>query len=202
MDSRARRFSCPSSGNVVQKKKSRVSLNDMSTEFDHVLSTGSLLRRVCLTCHTPLTLSARKCKSCKSKLVIIWYRRVDTTGWRNPRRPPIYIPYPRNYAQCKYFLKGEECVNNPCCFAHGKDELEIWELYRSRGNFSQDYTIATNSISNLGNVFLRVVARKQQPVVEQQGTIHVRSRSLMYIETRKLKTIINLQAFASFALAW
>ena len=146
MDSRARRFSCPSSGNVVQRKKARVSLNDMSTEFDHRLSTGSLLRRVCLTCHTPLILSARKCKSCKSKLAIIWYRRVDTTGWRNPRKPPIYIPYPRNYAQCKYFLKGKECVNNPCHFAHGKDELEIWELYRSRGNFFQDYTIATNSL--------------------------------------------------------
>ena len=40
-------------------------------------------------------------------------------------------------------------MNNPCHFAHGKDELEIWELYRSRGNFFQDYTIATNSISTI-----------------------------------------------------
>ena len=137
MDSRARRSSDPSSGNALQRKKARVSLNDMSTKFDHVLSTGSLLRRVCPTCYIPLTLSARKCNSCKSKVVLIFYKNFETTGWTNPRKPPIYIPYPHHYSQCKDFLKGKECANNPCGFAHGQDELEIWELYRSKGNFSK-----------------------------------------------------------------
>ena len=149
MDSRARRSSYPSSGNALQRKKARVSLNDMSTEFDHVLSTGSRLRRVCPTCYIPLMLSARKCNSCKSKVVLIFYKNFETTGWTNPRKPPIYIPYPRHYSQCKDFLKGKECANNPCGFAHGQDELEIWELYRSRGNFSELYKFnSTNSISN------------------------------------------------------
>ena len=118
-----------SSTNVVASKK--VSLNDMPTDHDHVLSTGSHLRRICSSCNAPRVFSASSCKSCKSELVV-WYRKVNTTIWKKPRMPPNPIVFGR-YVQCKHFKMGKSCVKTPCKFAHGQDELEIWELCRVKG---------------------------------------------------------------------
>ena len=39
------------------------------------------------------------------------------------------------YLQCKHFLMGKACVKTPCKFAHGDDELEIWDLLRGSSKF-------------------------------------------------------------------
>lgn len=117
------------SNNMVVPKK--VSLNDMPTDHDRVLSTGSHLRRVCPSCNAPRAFSVPRCKSCKSELVV-WYRKVNTTIWSKPRMPPNQSVLGR-YVQCKHFKMGKSCVKIPCKFAHGQDELETWELCRVKG---------------------------------------------------------------------
>jgi hypothetical protein len=121
------------STNAVQPKK--VSLDNMSTAFDKNLSSGSHVRRVCPSCKTPRAFSCnvRSCHSCRSELVV-WYRKNNTTCWTKPRMPPnqdVVGPY----LQCKHFLMGKACVKTPCKFAHGDDELEIWDLLRGKSKF-------------------------------------------------------------------
>ena len=107
----------------------------MTTAFDHALSTGSLLRCVCPKCNTPRVLlsSVRSCHSCKSELVIS-YRKVGSSSWTKPRKAPKHVSGP--YQQCKHFLQGKPCVKTPCKFAHGQDEVEIWELCRGKSKFA------------------------------------------------------------------
>lgn len=138
MDSETTEFNQPSFANEVKTKKDQLSnaLNEMSTDGDHILSTGSCLRRVCPTCNVPLSFSAQTCNSCKNRIVNVWYKNVDTNSWTNPRKPPRCTPDSQPYVQCQNFAKGKKCVNTPCRFAHGQDEMEIWELYRSLGNRS------------------------------------------------------------------
>ena len=112
-----------------------VTPNDMSTVFDHVLASGSHLRRVCPTCKTPRAFSHDlRCGSCNSELVV-WYKKISTTTWVQPRRPPdkVYGPY----LQCKHFIMGKMCVKTPCRYAHGQDEVDIWNLCRSKGGCCQ-----------------------------------------------------------------
>ena len=118
-----------SSTNLVVPKKA--SVNDMPTNYDQALSTGSHLRRVCTSCNAPRPFSMFRCDSCKSELVV-WHRKVNTTIWTKPRMPPNHIVLGR-YMQCKHFEMGKSCVKIPCKFAHGQDELEIWELCRVKG---------------------------------------------------------------------
>ena len=119
--------------NVIRTRKGKISLNDMPADFDHILSSGSQLRRVCTTCHAPQVFSRKTCGSCKSRL-LIWLRKVNTSNWINPRKPPNDVPRGR-YVQCKDFRRGEVCGKTPCSFAHGQDEEEYWELCRLKGNF-------------------------------------------------------------------
>ena len=132
MDTHATRSKNSSTNTVLPKK---LSLNDMSTDFDRTLSSGSQLRRVCSTCNTPRAFSynQRNCHSCRSEFVV-WYKRVTTTGWVRPRMPPNQDIAGR-YVQCKHFLQEKRCVKTPCAFAHGEDELEIWELCRVKSKF-------------------------------------------------------------------
>ena len=111
------------------------SLNDMPTVLDHYLSTGSLVRCVCPKCNTPrvLPVSIRNCHSCNSQLVI-WCRKVGTLSWSQPRKPPKDVSGP--YQQCKHFRQGKQCVKFPCKFAHGRDEMEIWDLCRGKSKFA------------------------------------------------------------------
>ena len=115
--------------------KKEGSLNDMPTVLDHSLSTGSLVRCVCPKCNTPRVLSVniRNCHSCNSQLVI-WCRKVGTSSWTQPRKPPKDVSGP--YQQCKHFLRGKQCVKFPCKFAHGRDEMEIWDLCRGKSKFA------------------------------------------------------------------
>ena len=99
----------------------------MPTDHDHVLSTGSHLRRVCSSCNAPREFSTSRCNSCKGELVIR-YRKVNTTNWTQPRMPPRQ----GLCVQCKDFLKGKCCFKR-CNLAHGQDELEIWELCCVKG---------------------------------------------------------------------
>ena len=115
---------------MVVSKKGKVPFNDMPTDHDHVLSTGSHLRRVCTSCNAPQVFAMSRCDSCKSELVIR-YRKVDRTIWTQPRMPPNRIELGR-YVLCNHFKKGERCYRN-CTKAHGQDELEIWELCRVKG---------------------------------------------------------------------
>jgi hypothetical protein len=137
MNTHATRFMNSSSTNVALPKKDKISLHDMPTDYDRILSSGSQLRRVCTTCNTTRAFSLRRCNSCKSRL-LIWYRKVNTTNWINPRKPPNGI-FRGRYVQCKDFRRGKVCVKTPCNFAHGQDEVEFWELCRLKGKFM--YTI-------------------------------------------------------------
>ena len=119
--------------NPALSKKDKVDINDMPNNVDRVLSSGSLFRRVCPSCNTPQVISTQICPSCKRELVI-WYKKVGTSRWVNQRKPPSDVL--GRYVQCKHFLLGKRCVKYPCTFAHGQDELEIWELSRRKGKFS------------------------------------------------------------------
>ena len=116
-------------------KDPQSTLNDMSMDFDHVLLSRSRVRRVCPTCNTPraFTYGAR-CHSCNSELVV-WYKNINTTIWVQPRKPPNDVS--GAYIQCKHYAQGKTCVKTPCKFAHGQDEIEIWELFRSKGAYCQ-----------------------------------------------------------------
>lgn len=122
-----------SSSNLVLPGKGHSSLNDMPTVLDHVLSTGTIVRCVCPKCKNPRVVSKRNCHSCGSELVI-FCQEVGTSDWTQPRKAPKDIS--GSYQQCKYFLKGKDCVRTPCTFAHGQDELEIWKLCRKKSKFS------------------------------------------------------------------
>lgn len=65
----------------------------------------------------------------------MWYRDSNATKWINPRKPPKECILTGRYVECKYFQQGEMCVETPCKFAHGRDELEIWKLCHYKGNF-------------------------------------------------------------------
>ncbi|CAB4003242.1 probable helicase with zinc finger domain isoform X2, partial [Paramuricea clavata] len=123
----------------------KTSLDDTPTNFDHVLSTGSHLRRICPTCNTPQVFSSQICNSCKSRLVL-WYREVNTSNWTNPRKPPKCTAEPY---QCKHFKKSKKCVKIPCMFAHGQDEAEIWTLCYGKGaNKKKKATSSTTTTSS------------------------------------------------------
>ena len=114
-------------------KDPQSTLNDMSTDFDHVLSSRSRVRRVCPTCNTPRIFSYEaRCHSCNSELVV-WYKKINTTNWVQPRKPRSDVS--GAYLQCKHYAQGKICVKTPCKFAHGNDEVEIAELFRSKGAY-------------------------------------------------------------------
>ena len=121
-----------------ETKKDQLSfaLSEMPTDCDEILSTGSCLRRVCPSCNIPLLFKERSCNSCKNTLTSIWYKNVDIDSWKNPRKPPKCVPLSQPYLQCENFVKGKKCLKSPCTFAHGQDELEIWQLCRSIGNLT------------------------------------------------------------------
>ncbi|XP_028391332.1 LOW QUALITY PROTEIN: uncharacterized protein LOC114516140 [Dendronephthya gigantea] len=129
----------PSSVNAPVLNNAKRSLNDMPKDFDRVLSSGSRIRLLCPKCNTPRAFEVLKCSSCDSELQI-WYRKVSTTEWTKPRKPPTQeIRGP--YEECKHYKQGERCVRTPCTFPHGPDELEIWELCRSRSKGSRPLAI-------------------------------------------------------------
>ncbi|XP_028391343.1 uncharacterized protein LOC114516144 [Dendronephthya gigantea] len=136
----------------VPKRSNRITgsvarlLNDMPTDTDYILSSGSHLRSVCPKCNSPRTFEAERCHSCKSKLVT-WYRNVYTTKWTNPRKPPRKKS--RCYVECKYFKQGKRCFKTPCSFPHGQDELEVWELYRLCGKHKRRIKISSTASAKL-----------------------------------------------------
>ena len=109
------------------------SLNNMPESFDHILKSGSHLRRVCPKCKTPQAIRVQKCYSCQSELEV-WFKKVDTKDWVQTRKPPKNVL--GAYILCKHFQQGKRCVKSPCRFAHGRDEQEIWELCRVKGKIS------------------------------------------------------------------
>lgn len=115
-----------SSSDLVLPDKGQSSLDDMPPVLDHRLSTGSILRCVCPKCKNPRVVSIRNCHSCGNELVI-WLKD-GTSNWTQPRKAPKDVSGP--YQQCKHFLQRKHCAKTPCTFAHGRDELEIWELCR------------------------------------------------------------------------
>ena len=145
MDSKATQSNHPPFFKEVKKKKDQLSdaLNEMPNDYDRILFSGSCLRRVCPTCNIPLLFLAQTCNSCKNRVVNVWYKNVDTDSWTNPRKPPRSVPDSQPYVQCQNFAKGKKCVDIPCRFAHGQDEIEIWKLYRSLGNLGQNCSYIT-----------------------------------------------------------
>ena len=148
-----------SSTNVVAPKKGKVSFNDMPTDHDHVLSSGSHLRRVCCSCNAPREFSTSKCNSCKGKLVIR-YRKVNATVWTQPRMPPNHE---ERYVECQDFQNGKCCFKR-CNFAHGQDQLEIWELCRVKGKLihvdnCNTYQLRPKCVSYVFNASIKQVSR-------------------------------------------
>ena len=135
------------------------SLDNMPTNFDRTLSTGSLLRCVCPKCNTPRVVSSgmRSCHSCKSELVI-WYRKVGTSSWIEPRKAPKDVSGP--YQQCKHFLQRMPCVKYPCKFAHGQDEVEIWDLHRGKSKFAYVKRVIVLVYLALSKPFLNCLVKK------------------------------------------
>ena len=85
------------------------------------------------------------CHVCGSELVV-WHRKNETSEWAKVRLPPKEVTS-APFVQCKHFMQGKRCLRNPCNFAHGEEELEIWEICRSKGK------VATNLLKMFANYY-------------------------------------------------
>ena len=124
-----------STGRQLPSTRSKLSMNEMPTHMDEHLSSGSVVRRFCPKCSSPRAVKSqtKKCHICQSELKLV-YRKANSTNWLEPRKPPETVK-PGKYLQCKHFQLGRTCLKTPCTFAHGQDEVEIWELCRGKSTF-------------------------------------------------------------------
>ena len=115
-------------------------MDEMSSALDQKLNSGSLLRCICPICCSPRAVSARlaKCHKCQSNHEL-WYKKVGGIIWTKPRAPPPDVK--GRFILCKHYVIGKSCVKTPCSFAHGQDEIDIWDIWRNGGRRSPGFLL-------------------------------------------------------------
>ena len=90
------------------------------------------IRLVCTHFVRDDSLGDKVCQSChRSGLVSFQYRNESNYIWQPIRPSP---PYTRPYEFCRHVGAGRPCVvGKDCKFAHGKEELFVWNKLKDQG---------------------------------------------------------------------